>query len=77
MLWILVSGITKNKKQKKKRRKRKSKSTELHEVQLRPGTDVPDLNVKLKKVQEFNDGDKVKMVMKLRGREIGNGPTVY
>ena len=28
----------------------------------------------VKKVQEFiDDGDKVKMVMKLRGREIGNG----
>ena len=43
----------------------------------RPNIDVHDLNVKLKKAQEFiNDGDKVKMVMKLRGREI-NGPNVY
>ena len=33
-----------------------------------------DLNVKLKKAQEFiDDGDKVKIVMKLRGREIPNG----
>ena len=33
-----------------------------------------DLNVKLKKAQEFiDDGDKVKIVMRLRGREIPNG----
>ena len=36
---------------------------------------LQNLRFKLKKVQEFiDDGDKVKMVMKLRGREIGNGP---
>ena len=43
-------------------------------MQFRPNIDVHDLNVKLKKAQEFiNDGDKVKIVMKLRGREIPNG----
>ena len=41
---------------------------------LGPNIDVHDPNVKLKKAQEFiDDGDKVKMVMKLRGREIPNG----
>ncbi len=64
----------KQKAEKEKKKKERANRIELHEVQLRPGTDVHDLNVKLKKVQEFiDDGDKVKMVMKLRGREIGNG----
>tara|TARA_Y100001937_G_C7125310_1_gene334606 strand:+ start:1452 stop:2009 length:558 start_codon:yes stop_codon:yes gene_type:complete len=64
----------KQKADKEKKKKERANRIELHEVQLRPGTDVHDLNVKLKKVQEFiDDGDKVKMVMKLRGREIGNG----
>ena len=63
------------KQQKEQKKKERANRIELHEVQLRPGTDVHDLKVKLKKVQEFiDDGDKVKMVMKLRGREIGNGP---
>ena len=62
------------KAEKEKKKKERENRIDLHEVQLRPGTDVHDLNVKLKKVQEFiDDGDKVKMVMKLRGREIGNG----
>ena len=65
----------KQKADKEKKKKERENRIDLHEVQLRPGTDVHDLNVKLKKVQEFiDDGDKVKMVMKLRGREIGNGP---
>jgi translation initiation factor IF-3 len=64
----------KQKADKEKKKKERANRIELHEVQLRPGTDVHDLNVKLKKVQEFvDDGDKVKIVMKLRGREIGNG----
>ena len=46
----------------------------MRELQFRPNIDVHDLNVKLKKAQEFiNDGDKVKIVMRLRGREIPNG----
>ncbi len=64
----------KQKADKEKKKKERANRIELHEVQLRPGTDVHDLKVKLKKVQEFiDDGDKVKMVMKLRGREIGQG----
>ena len=63
------------KQQKEQKKKERENRVEVHEVQLRPGTDVHDLKVKLKKVQEFiDDGDKVKMVMKLRGREIGSGP---
>ena len=64
----------KQKKDKQKKKLERQNRVELRELQFRPNIDVHDLNVKLKKAQEFiNDGDKVKMVMKLRGREIPNG----
>jgi translation initiation factor IF-3 len=44
---------------------------ELKEIQLRPVTDDNDINVKIKKINEFiADGDKVKIVVKFRGREL-------
>ncbi|OUV98597.1 MAG: translation initiation factor IF-3 [Betaproteobacteria bacterium TMED156] len=64
----------KQKKDKQKKKLERQNRTELRELQFRPNIDVHDLNVKLKKAQEFiNGGDKVKIVMKLRGREIPNG----
>lgn len=64
----------KQKKDKQKKKLERQNRVELRELQFRPNIDVHDLNVKLKKAQEFiNDGDKVKIVMKLRGREIPNG----
>jgi len=62
------------KKEKQKKKLERQNRVELRELQFRPNIDVHDLNVKLKKAQEFiDDGDKVKIVMKLRGREIPNG----
>ena len=62
------------KKEKQKKKLERQNRIELRELQFRPNIDVHDLNVKLKKAQEFIDGgDKVKIVMKLRGREIPNG----
>ncbi len=64
----------KQKKDKQKKKLERQNRVELRELQFRPNIDVHDLNVKLKKAQEFiDDGDKVKIVMKLRGREIPNG----
>jgi len=64
----------KQKKEKQKKKLERQNRVELRELQFRPNIDVHDLNVKLKKAQEFiDDGDKVKIVMKLRGREIPNG----
>ena len=64
----------KQKKDKQKKKLERQNRVELRELQFRPNIDIHDLNVKLKKAQEFiNDGDKVKIVMKLRGREIPNG----
>ena len=64
----------KQKKEKQKKKIERQNRVEIRELQFRPNIDVHDLNVKLKKAQEFiDDGDKVKIVMKLRGREIPNG----
>ena len=64
----------KQKKDKQKKKLERQNRVELRELQFRPNIDVHDLNVKLKKAQEFiDDGDKVKIVMRLRGREIPNG----
>ena len=62
------------KKQKLADKKQREAIVDTKEIQFRPATGIGDLKVKAKKVQEFiDDGDKVKIVMKLRGREIPNG----
>ena len=60
------------KKQKKlELQKQRESKVELKEIQLRPVTDDNDINVKIKKINEFiADGDKVKIVVKFRGREL-------
>ena len=43
----------------------------LKEIQFRPNIEVHDIVTKLNKIKEFlGDGDKVKMVMQFRGREM-------
>ncbi|MBD62862.1 MAG: translation initiation factor IF-3, partial [Gammaproteobacteria bacterium] len=40
---------------------------------FRPTTDIGDYNIKLKKIKSFiNDGDKTKISVRFRGREILN-----
>lgn len=49
----------------------KAVSVETKEIRLRPGTDVGDLQTKIKSAQKFLDkGHKVKLVMKFEGREL-------
>jgi translation initiation factor IF-3 len=56
---------------KKKSGKSKGHSASLKEVRLRPRTDDHDLNFKLKNARRFLiDGDKVKVTVMFRGREI-------
>jgi translation initiation factor IF-3 len=56
---------------KKKSGKSKAHSASLKEVKLRPRTDDHDLNFKLKNARRFLiDGDKVKVTVMFRGREI-------
>lgn len=43
---------------------------DVKEIQLRPVTNVNDLGIKARKARSFlEDGDKVKLVMRFRGRE--------
>ncbi|PIE19902.1 MAG: translation initiation factor IF-3 [Proteobacteria bacterium] len=54
----------------KKLAKNKSSTPEVKTVQMRPKTDDHDLDTKLKRAAKFLDrGDKVRFVMRLRGRE--------
>ncbi len=51
--------------------KKKQAQAQLKEIQMRPNIETHDLETKLKKVYGFlKDGDKVKMVMQFRGREM-------
>ena len=49
------------------------KKTTVKEIKFRPSTDVGDYNIKLKKIKSFIlDGDKTKISVRFRGREILN-----
>ena len=51
----------------------KTKRNTTKEIKFRPSTDVGDYNIKLKKVKSFIlDGDKTKISVRFRGREILN-----
>ena len=53
--------------------KSKVKKTSLKEIKFRPSTDTGDYNIKLKKIKSFIiDGDKTKISVRFRGREILN-----
>lgn len=57
---------------KKAQKKLRQKTTQLKEVQLSTNISSNDLNVKAKKAKEFiTDGDKVKVVLTMKGRELG------
>ena len=51
----------------------KQKVIQLKEVKFRPATDDGDYNVKLRNVRRFiEDGDKVKVSLRFRGREMAH-----
>jgi len=53
--------------------KAKVKRTSLKEIKFRPSTDIGDYNIKLKKIKSFIlNGDKTKICVRFRGREILN-----
>ena len=57
----------------RKAREAKKKQTvvDLHEIKLRPKTDDHDIDFKVRKIREFiAEGDKVKITVRFRGREI-------
>tara|TARA_B100000927_G_scaffold147489_1_gene119021 strand:- start:25 stop:600 length:576 start_codon:yes stop_codon:yes gene_type:complete len=69
---IIDYGKYKYEQQKKvNEAKKKQITVQLKEIQFRPNIDVGDLNTKLKRAEKFlTSGDKVKMVMQFRGREM-------
>ena len=61
------------KKKKTSSSKSKVKKTTVKEIKFRPSTDVGDYNIKLKKIKSFIlGGDKTKISVRFRGREILN-----
>lgn len=60
-----------NEQKKANELKKKQVQAQLKEIQMRPNIEAHDLETKLKRVYRFlGDGDKVKMVMQFRGREM-------
>tara|TARA_B100000963_G_scaffold152543_1_gene132890 strand:+ start:6242 stop:6763 length:522 start_codon:yes stop_codon:yes gene_type:complete len=61
------------KKKKTSSSKSKVKKTTVKEIKFRPSTDIGDYNIKLKKIKSFIlGGDKTKISVRFRGREILN-----
>jgi translation initiation factor IF-3 len=71
---ILDYGKFKYESQKKANAARKKQRViEVKEIKMRPGIDDNDYDIKMKKVREFLDeGDKVKVTMRFRGREMAH-----
>jgi translation initiation factor IF-3 len=69
---ILDYGKFKYEAQKKKNEARKKqKIIEVKEIKMRPGIDDHDYDVKMRAMHRFLDeGDKVKVTMRFRGREM-------
>jgi translation initiation factor IF-3 len=53
--------------------KKKQKQTQVKEIKFRPGTDIGDYKIKLRKLIEFlEEGDRVKVTLRFRGREMAH-----
>ena len=71
---ILDFGKYKYEEQKRKNEARKKqKVIEIKEIKLRPGIDDHDYEVKMRSMVKFiEEGDKVKVTMRFRGRELAH-----
>jgi translation initiation factor IF-3 len=71
---ILDYGKYKFQEQKKAAEARKNqKVVELKEIKMRPGIDDHDYDVKMKSIRRFfEEGDKVKITLRFRGREMAH-----
>ena len=71
---ILDYGKFKYEKQKKQHDARKKQKTiDVKEIKMRPSIDVHDYDVKMRNVRRFlGDGDKVKLTIRFRGREMAH-----
>lgn len=58
---------------KKQAAKKKQKQIQVKEIKFRPGTEEGDYQVKLRNLVRFlNDGDRVKVTLRFRGREMAH-----
>lgn len=71
---ILDFGKFKYQQQKKKAEaKKKQKIVDIKEIKMRPNIDDHDYEVKAKAMRRFfDDGDKVKVTLRFRGREMAH-----
>lgn len=74
---VMDYGKYKYEEKKKKRQARRSQvHVELKEVKMRPKTDDHDMEVKVKHARRFlEEGNKVKVTCRFRGREITHPET--
>ena len=72
---FLDVGKFKYEAQKKANAARKTQKTqEIKEIKMRPNIDDHDYDFKMKKIHEFiAEGDKVKVTLRFRGRELSHG----
>jgi translation initiation factor IF-3 len=55
---------------KAKQQRKAQKAAQVKEIKFHPGTDIGDINHKLKQIREFlADGHKVRLSLQFRGRE--------
>ncbi len=60
-------------KKKKAEQRKKQKQAQVKEIKFRPGTEEGDYQVKLRNLVRFlNDGDKTKISLRFRGREMAH-----
>jgi translation initiation factor IF-3 len=71
---ILDYGKYKFQAQKKaSEARKKQKTVEVKEIKMRPNIDTHDYDVKMRAARRFlDDGDKVKMTLRFRGREMAH-----
>jgi translation initiation factor IF-3 len=76
---ILDYGKYKYQAQKKAAEARKKQKTvEVKEIKLRPGIDTHDYDVKMRSMRRFfEEGDKVKVTLRFRGREMAHQDLGY
>lgn len=53
--------------------RKKQKTVEVKEIKMRPNIDTHDYDVKMRNMRRFfDDGDKVKVTLRFRGREMAH-----
>jgi translation initiation factor IF-3 len=62
-----------NESKRRQDAKKKQKQITVKEIKFRPGTDVGDYDIKVRKLTEFlQAGNKTKVTMRFRGREMAH-----